>query len=67
MTAREFDHAALADYTVIALISATQDHEWAAAQAWVVAREATRGKPRVALVDLSLAVGASDDKSALAH
>ncbi len=60
MTAREFDHAALADYTVVALISATQDHEWAAAQAWAVAREATRGKPRVALVDLSLARPALD-------
>ncbi len=54
MTAREFDRGALADNTVVALIPATEDYEWAAAQAWLVAREATRGKPRVALVDLSL-------------
>ncbi|MFB3113183.1 MAG: hypothetical protein ACE10G_14225 [Gemmatimonadales bacterium] len=54
MTAREFDHGALADNTVVALIPATEDYEWAAARAWLVAREATRGKPRVALVDLSL-------------
>lgn len=54
MTAREFDRGALADNTVVALIPATEDYEWAAAQAWLVAREATRSKPRVALVDLSL-------------
>jgi len=54
MTAREFDRGTLADSTVVALIPATEDYAWAAAQAWLVAREATRGKPRVALVDLSL-------------
>ena len=54
MTAREFDCGVLADNTVVALIPATEDYDWAAAQAWFVAREATRGKPRVALVDLSL-------------
>ncbi|MEE8476742.1 MAG: SPOR domain-containing protein [Gemmatimonadales bacterium] len=54
MTAREFDHAALADHAVVALIPATGDYEWAAARAWAVAREASRGKPRVALIDLSL-------------
>ena len=54
MTAREFNRGALADSTVVALIPATEDYEWAAAQAWLVAREAIRGKPRVALVDLSL-------------
>ncbi len=54
MTAREFDHAALADHAAVALIPATQDYEWAAAQAWAVARAASRGRPRVALVDLSL-------------
>ena len=54
MTAREFDHGALADNTVVALIPATEDYEWDAAQAWLVAREAICGKPRVALVDLSL-------------
>ncbi len=53
MTAREFDHAALANHAVVALIPATRDYEWAAAQAWAVAREASRGK-RVALIDLSL-------------
>ncbi len=54
MTAREFERGALADKTVVALIPATEDYEWAAAQAWLVAREATQGKPRVALIDLSL-------------
>ncbi len=54
MTAPEFDRGTLADNTVVALIPATEDYEWAAAQAWLVAREATRGKPRVALIDLSL-------------
>ena len=54
MTDREFDHAALAGHTVVALVPATGDYEWAAAQAWAVAREASRGKPRVALIDLSL-------------
>ncbi len=64
MTAREFDHAALADYAVVALIPATQDYEWAAAQAWAVAREASRGKRRVALVDLSLTQPALDTGAA---
>lgn len=54
MIAQEFDHGALAGNTMVALIPATEDYDWAAAQAWLVAREATRGKPRVALVDLSL-------------
>ena len=54
MTARDFDRGALADNSVVALIPATEDYEWAAAQAWLVAREVTHDKPRVALVDLSL-------------
>ncbi len=54
MTAREFNLGALGEHTLVALIPATEDYEWAAAQAWLVAREATRGRPRVALVDLSL-------------
>ncbi|MFB3069519.1 MAG: SPOR domain-containing protein [Gemmatimonadales bacterium] len=64
MTDREFDHAALADHTVVALVPATGDYEWAAAQAWAVAREASRGKPRVALIDLSLTQPALDTGAA---
>ncbi len=60
MTAREFDSATLADHAVVALIPTTRDYEWAAAQAWTVAREASRGKPRVALIDLSLSQPALD-------
>ena len=64
MTAREFDHATLTGHAVVALIPATQDYEWAAAQAWAVAREASRGKPRVALIDLSLTQSVLDSGAA---
>ena len=60
MTAREFDNATLADHAVVALIPTTRDYEWAAAQAWAVARGASRGKSRVALIDLSLTQPALD-------
>ncbi|PYP30445.1 MAG: hypothetical protein DMD47_09640, partial [Gemmatimonadetes bacterium] len=39
---------------LIALVPATGDLPWAAAAAWDVARAATRGSRRVALVDLLL-------------
>jgi hypothetical protein len=64
MTGGEFERAALANHTVVALIPATEDYRWAASQAWAVARAAAQEKPRVALVDLSVNMPVLDEGAA---
>lgn len=54
MTTPEFESKVFGKHTVVALIPATDDLEWAASAAWMIARAAAREKPRVALIDLSV-------------
>lgn len=54
MTPPEFESKVFGTHTVVALIPATDDLEWAAGAAWMIARAAAKEKPRVALIDLSL-------------
>jgi cell division septation protein DedD len=60
MTTPEFESKVFGTHTVVALIPATDDLEWAASAAWMIARAAAKEKPRVALIDLSLTTPALD-------
>jgi cell division septation protein DedD len=57
--------ALLADHTLILLVPATADGDWAVAAAWDVARAAAAGR-RVALVDLQLEQPALDARADVA-
>ena len=54
MTTPEFESKVFGTHTVVALIPATDDLEWAASAAWMIAKAAAKEKPRVALIDLAL-------------